>query len=72
MMPGRTATALMVSSFAGGLIDLTAGLAVMLGANVGTAIVAQALSFDVAAAGPILIFIGCWSFGGIAMKRVQQ
>ncbi len=62
----------MVSSFAGGLIDLTAGLAVMLGANVGTAIVAQALSFDVAAAGPILIFIGCWSFGGIAMKRVQQ
>jgi phosphate:Na+ symporter len=63
LLQSSTATALMVSSFAaGGLIDLTAGLAVMLGANVGTAIVAQALSFDVAAVGPILIFVGVLVF----------
>ena len=42
-----TATALLLASFAGrGLIALPLALAVMLGADVGTAMVAQVFSFD--------------------------
>jgi Na+/phosphate symporter len=43
---------------AGGLIDLTPALAVMLGANIGTTLIVQALSFNVAEFAPALIFIG--------------
>jgi phosphate:Na+ symporter len=59
VLQSGTATGLMVASFAaGGLVDLTAALAVMLGANVGTTLIVQALSFDVAEIAPALILIG--------------
>ena len=59
VMQSSTATGLMVTGFAaGGLVDLTAALAVMLGANVGTTLIVQALSFDVAEIAPALILIG--------------
>ena len=59
ILQSSTATGLMVTSFAaGGLVDLTAALAVMLGANVGTTLIVQALSFDVAEIAPALILIG--------------
>jgi phosphate:Na+ symporter len=59
VLQSSTATGLMVTSFAaGGLVDLTAALAVMLGANVGTTLIVQALSFDVAEIAPALILIG--------------
>lgn len=59
LLQSSTATSLMATSFAAsGFLDLTPGLVVMLGANVGTTLVAQALSFDVAAFAPILILIG--------------
>src|SRR5690554_4957991 len=58
-----TATGLMITSFAaGGLVALTPGLAAMLGANVGTTIIVQLLSFNVAALAPALILFGVWSF----------
>ncbi len=41
-----------------GLVGLVPALAVMLGANVGTTLIVQVLSFDVAAASPALILIG--------------
>ena len=48
LLQSSTATALIVGSFAGrGLIVLPAALAVMLGADVGSTIVAQILAFDV-------------------------
>ena len=59
LLQSSTATSLMATSFASkGFLDLTPGLVVMLGANVGTTLVAQVLSFDVAAFAPILVLIG--------------
>ena len=58
-LQSSTATAFMTTSFlGGGLIGLVPALAVMLGANVGTALVAWALSFDITIVYPVLIFAG--------------
>lgn len=58
-----TATALMLTAFsAGGLVELAPALAVMLGANVGSSLVVQALSFDVAVLAPILVLAGVTLF----------
>ncbi|MGD1014910.1 MAG: Na/Pi cotransporter family protein [Roseiarcus sp.] len=63
IMQSSTATGLMVTGFAaGGFVDLTPALAVMLGANVGTTLIVQALSFDVAEVAPALILIGVLMF----------
>ncbi len=59
LLQSSTATAFMVASFtAGGVVDLSAALAVMLGANVGTTLIVQVLSFDIAIVFPVLIFLG--------------
>ncbi|EGY00999.1 Na/Pi-cotransporter II-related protein [Nitrospirillum viridazoti Y2] len=59
LLQSSTATGLMVSGFvAGGLVDLVPALAVMLGANVGTTLIVQALSFNVASIAPVLILVG--------------
>jgi len=59
VLQSSTATGLMVTSFAaGGLVDLMPALAVMLGANVGTTLIVQALSFDVSRVAFLLILIG--------------
>src|SRR5215472_13911275 len=48
VLQSSTATGLMVAGFAaGGLVELTPALAAMLGANIGTTLIVQALSFDV-------------------------
>lgn len=53
------ATCLLVGSFAGrGVVPLSIALAVMLGADLGTALVAQVLSYDLTLAVPALIFLG--------------
>ena len=58
-----TATGLMVTGFAAsGLVDLVPALAVMLGANVGTTLIVQLLSFDIAEVAPALILIGVLMF----------
>jgi phosphate:Na+ symporter len=63
ILQSSTATGLMVSSFAaGGFVDLVSALAVMLGANVGTTLIVQALSFDVAEVAPALILLGVLLF----------
>lgn len=54
-----TATALMVTSFAArGLIPLAAALAILLGADVGTTIVAQIFSLKIYGIAPIVILLG--------------
>ena len=59
LIQSSTATALIVASFAGqGLIGTAPALAVMLGADVGTALVTVALSFDLSWLAPLLIFSG--------------
>ena len=59
VLQSSTATGLMVTSFAAaGLVDLIPALAVMLGANVGTTLIVQVLSFNVAEVAPALILVG--------------
>jgi len=63
LLQSSTATALMITSFAGrGLVDLIPALAIMLGANIGTTLIVQVLSFNVAAAAPVLILVGVVTF----------
>jgi phosphate:Na+ symporter len=63
ILQSSTATGLMVTSFAArGVVDLVPALAVMLGANVGTTLIVQVLSFDVAKIAPALILIGVLMF----------
>src|SRR3954447_16262441 len=63
VLQSSTATGLMVTGFAaGGMVDLVPALAVMLGANVGTTLIVQLLSFDVAEVAPALILIGVLMF----------
>lgn len=59
VLQSSTAVALMSTSFiAAGLMTLVSGLAVTLGANVGTTLIVQLLTFDVAAAAPAFILAG--------------
>lgn len=63
ILQSSTATGLMVTGFAaGGLVDLVPALAVMLGANVGTTLIVQVLSFNVAEVAPALILVGVLMF----------
>ena len=63
VLQSSTATALLLASFAGrGLISLSIGLAVMLGANVGTTLTAQVLSFNLSWISPLMIAIGVIAF----------
>ncbi|CAM5197847.1 Phosphate:Na+ symporter OS=Castellaniella defragrans OX=75697 GN=HNR28_003177 PE=4 SV=1 [Castellaniella defragrans] len=68
-----TATGLLVGSFAmDGLVSLVPGLAAMLGANVGTTLIVQALSFDLSDLAPGLILIGVWMFRRHAPGRTRD
>ena len=60
-----------MSFAARGLVDLVPALAVMLGANIGTTLIVQALSFDVSAVAPILFVVGllAFNFGGRTLTR---
>lgn len=63
VLQSSTATGLMVTGFAaGGLVDLVPALAVMLGANVGTTLIVQLLSFNVVEVTPALFVIGLLMF----------
>jgi len=63
ILQSATATALMTTSFANrGLIPLTMALAVMLGADFGSALVAQVLTVPVTHFAPFLIFVGVVTF----------
>lgn len=63
LLQSSTATGLMAVSFTeSGVIALAPALAVMLGANVGTAIVAKMLSFDVSLLAPPLLLAGVMTF----------
>ena len=62
-LQSSTATGLMLTGFAaGGLVELIPALAVMLGANVGTTLIVQVLSVDVAGLAPALFLIGLIMF----------
>ena len=59
IVQSSTATCLIVASFVGkGLVTSAAALTVMLGADVGTSLMAVAFSFDLSWLSPLLIFVG--------------
>jgi phosphate:Na+ symporter len=59
LVQSSTATCLIVASFVGqGLVTTAPALAVMLGADVGTSLMAVLLSFDLSWLSPLLIFAG--------------
>jgi phosphate:Na+ symporter len=63
LVQSGTATGLIVSSFLGrALVTLAAGLAVMLGADIGTSLIAVAFSFAASWLAPLLIFGGVLTF----------
>lgn len=63
ILQSSTATTLILSSFAGrGLIAGAAALAIILGADVGTTVVVQVLSFDLTWLSPLLIGCGVMMF----------
>ncbi|CAI3930583.1 Na/Pi cotransporter family protein [Commensalibacter papalotli (ex Botero et al. 2024)] len=72
VLQSSTATGLMITSFtANGVIGLPSALAVMLGANVGTTLIVQLLSFDVSRIAPLFVLIGVIMFRR-AMNTVRD
>jgi phosphate:Na+ symporter len=72
LLQSSTATGLMTASLAAdGLVSLVPALAIMLGANVGTTLIVQILSFDIAAAAPVLFIVGLVTFriGGSSLTK---
>ncbi len=76
LLQSSTATGLLATSFtATGVITLAPALAVMLGANVGTALLTQVLFFNVALLGPPLVLVGVLVFrwaGGSRAKNIGR
>ncbi|WP_339489716.1 Na/Pi cotransporter family protein [Pseudomonas sp. EL_65y_Pfl2_R95] len=73
MVQSSNATAMLVTSFVGqGLMALTPALATMLGADVGTALMARVLTFDLSWLSPLLIFIGVIFFLSRKQTRLGQ
>jgi phosphate:Na+ symporter len=73
LLQSSTATGLLATSFAAtGVIALAPALAVMLGANVGTALLTQLLSFNVALVGPPLVLAGVLVFRWANNSRAKN
>src|SRR3954467_9689790 len=73
LLQSSTATALITSSFtAEGLVGLVPALAIMLGANVGTTLIVQVLSFNVSAVAPLLFLVGVTAFKRGGTTRIRD
>ncbi len=73
LLQSSTATALIIASFAGrGLIAASAALAVMLGADLGTTLVAQVLSLNLSLLSPVLILAGVVAFRSAGSGRPRH
>jgi phosphate:Na+ symporter len=73
LVQSSNATAMLVTSFVGqGLMGLTPALAIMLGADVGTAVMSRILTFDLSWLSPLLIFLGVIFFLARKQTRVGQ
>lgn len=73
LVQSSNATAMLVTSFVGqGLMGLTPALAIMLGADVGTAVMSRILTFDLSWLSPLLIFLGVIFFLSRKQTRIGQ
>jgi phosphate:Na+ symporter len=73
LVQSSNATAVIVTSFAAqGLLPLASGLVIMLGADVGTALMARVLTLDLSWLSPILLLVGVPLFLTRKQTRVGQ
>ena len=73
LLQSSSATALLTASFSGqGILTTATALAIILGADVGTSLVAQVLTFDLSALSPILIAMGVVMFTYADAGRVRS
>jgi phosphate:Na+ symporter len=73
VLQSSTATSLLAASFAGrGLVATMPALAVLLGADLGTSLVAQILSFDLSLLSPILLVVGIVLFERFTAGRTRN
>jgi phosphate:Na+ symporter len=73
VLQSSTATGLMAAGFAaGGMVDLVPALAVMLGANVGTTLIVQLLSFDIGRVAPLFVLVGVILFRRSLVSRTRD
>lgn len=73
VLQSSTATALMSTSFiAAGFMTLVPALAVTLGANVGTTLIVQVLTFNVVAIAPVLVLAGLVAFNKGGKTRTRD
>src|SRR5438067_10124083 len=73
VLQSSTATGLMAASFAaGGLVDLVPALAVMLGANLGTTLIVQVLSFEIGRVAPLFVLVGVILFRKSNQSRTRD
>ncbi len=76
LLQSSTATGLMTASLAAdGVVSLVPALAIMLGANVGTTLIVQLLSFNISAVAPVLFVVGLVTFragGGSLTKALGR
>ena len=76
LLQSSTATGLMTASLAAdGVVSLVPALAIMLGANVGTTLIVQLLSFNISAIAPVLFIVGLVTFragGGSLTKAIGR
>src|SRR6202163_2934371 len=73
LLQSSTATGLMTTSLAAdGVVGLVPALAIMLGANVGTTLIVQLLSFNVSVAAPVLFVLGLVAFRGGGRKWIKD
>lgn len=73
LVQSSNATAVIVTSFAAqNLLTLTSGLAIMLGGDVGTALMARVLTLDLSWLSPLLILVGVILFLSRKQNRTGQ
>jgi phosphate:Na+ symporter len=73
LVQSSNATAVIVTSFAAqGLLPLSSGLAIMLGADVGTALMARILTLDLSWLSPVLVLVGVPLFLSRKQNSVGQ
>ncbi|HEY1386203.1 MAG TPA: Na/Pi cotransporter family protein, partial [Dongiaceae bacterium] len=73
LLQSSTATALMSTSFiAAGFMTLVPALAVTLGANVGTTLIVQVLTFNVLAVAPVFVLAGLIAFNRGGKTRARD
>ena len=73
LLQSSTATGLMTASFAAeGIVALVPALAIMLGANIGTTLIVQVLSFNISAIAPVFVLAGVIAFKSSSGGRARD